>query len=340
MKDIKIENGIKEIKNIVMTDVEKKRIHDNILSFSSSSKSIQSPWFFESFSFLIKRRNLAYYIVIPLVFIISGGGVVFASQDSLPSSILYPIKVKIVEPIEGAISFSGEAKAKHESSLAKKRLIEAETLAKNGKLTVKNENKINNLLTIHTESLNKALNKVSKEDSSEVAEEIIINFRAEMNAHAKVLEMITIKDGKRGHVAKWGFEDIDTNVSNTARISAEKIKNTSKSNKIEEDDLKKYNEKKIKVKNLIEDVEDKDDEDTDVKNFKSNRRISEDAKDTIDKAKAYLDDADKKDQEGSLEEAYSSLLDSESSVKEANILKEVEQRVGKFKNNRDKQRDD
>lgn len=339
MKDIKIENGIKEIKNIVMTDVEKKRIHDNILS--SSSKSIQSPWFFESFSFLIKRRNLAYYIVIPLVFIISGGGVVFASQDSLPSSILYPIKVKIVEPIEGAISFSGEAKAKHESNLAKKRLIEAETLAKNGKLTAKNENKINNLLTIHTESLNKALDKVNEEDSSDIAEEIIINFRAEMNAHAKVLEMITTKDGKRGYIAKWGFEDDDTNVSSTARISAEKIKNTSKSNKkTEEDDLKKYNEKKIKVKNLIEDVEDKDDEDTDVENFKSNRRISEDTKDTIDKAKAYLDDADKKDQEGSLEEAYSSLLDSESSVKEANILKEVEQRVGKFKNNRDKQKDD
>lgn len=318
MKDKKLEIGINELKKVVMTDTEKNDIYKNIMSFSAPQKPIQSPWFAFSFSMISSRSRLVYYIVVPLIIILSSGGVVFASQDSLPDSILYPIKVKIMEPMEGALSFSQKSKAVYESSLAKKRLIEAETLAKNGKLDVKSEKKINDLLTTHTISLNNALDKVSASETPEISNEIITNFRAEMNAHAKVLDIITRREAPKKDIeVEDSSKDDNTKISNTARISAEKIKNTS--SRIEKNDFKKYKEKKEEIKSLIETANKNIDLNTEDKS-KREPRVVNDTHETIDQAKASLDNADKKDLEGDLEEAYSSLLDSESLVKEANIL--------------------
>ena len=94
-------------------------------------------------------------------------GVVFASQESLPNSIFYPLKVNIVEPIRGALTFSHKNKAKYEINLATERLVEAETLAGQGKLDKINEKKLNNLLNKHTvacESLGSTSQKRRFED--------------------------------------------------------------------------------------------------------------------------------------------------------------------------------
>jgi hypothetical protein len=320
MKDKKLEIGINEIKRVSMTDSEKNDVYRNIMSFSARVKSVQSPWFAFSFSIVSSRSRLVYYIVVPLIIILSSGSVVFASQDSLPDSILYPLKVKIVEPIKGVLSFSQKSKAIHESGLAKKRLLEAETLAKGGKLDVKNEKKISTLLTTHTISLNNALDKVNTSESPEVADEISTNFRAEMNAHAKVLDIIIKREEPKKDIETGDNSKNDNvKISNTARISAEKIKKTS--NKIEKNNFKKYKEKKEEIKSLIETTDknidlnlNREDED------EREPRVVSNTYETIDQAKASLDNADIKDLAGDLEEAYSSLLDSESLIKEANIL--------------------
>jgi len=242
--------------------------------------------------------------------------VVFASQDSLPDNILYPIKVKVLEPMEGALAFSNTAKAKHESGLATKRLIEAETLAKAGKLNSSNEEKINNLLTLHTISLNKALEKVDDTNATETIEDISTSFRAEMNAHAKVLAVIKEKQ-KQKKSNDNEVEKEDNKISNTAKVNAEKIKKIS--NKINKENIVKYNSKKEEVKSLIENTDEK------VKYTNQNENkieisTEDDTHKTIDKAREYLEDSTMKDKEGDWKEAYSSLLDSESSIKEANIL--------------------
>ena len=107
MENNKLKNGINEIRSIVMTDSEKARVFDNILKASTSnSKPIKSPWVTFSFVAMLQSNRLVYYIVIPLIIILSSGGVVFASQDSLPDNILYPIKVKVLEPMEGALALA------------------------------------------------------------------------------------------------------------------------------------------------------------------------------------------------------------------------------------------
>lgn len=230
MNDKKLKNGIDEVKKIVMTDSEKKHIFDNILNFSPKiQKPIKSPWSFYSFISMSHRTQLVYYIIIPLIIILSGGGAVFASQESLPDSILYPLKVKVVEPIEGALIFSPQAKAKHESSLATRRLVEAETLAKQGKLDIREEQKINKLIENHTQALDKALSKINKSNLNEDKDEIVTNFRAEMNAHARVLDIIKKEEenNKRENDFQKGNGSVP--ISETARLSADKIKEATKS---------------------------------------------------------------------------------------------------------------
>ncbi len=325
MKNIKLENGIKELKGMVMTHEEKKRIFQNVMDSSSVKiqKPIRSPWMLFLFTNSIFEKRLAYF-VIPLIIILTSAGVVFASEGSLPDGLLYPIKVKIVEPIKGAILSSPEAKARYESNLATKRLTEAENLSDKGKLNLSNERKINQLLDNHTEALNKALNDLKKEESREQLDEIMTNFYAQMNAHSRVIEILEEKNDKID-------DKINGNqLSNKARMNAENIKSNYKNkeenkesesgdNKNEEKKLEKYNAKRQIVEDLINKTSLNVNK-IDKKEFKSEQNIFEDTNETLKKAKDYLEQADIKDKKGDQDEAYNNLIDSEGSIKEAEIF--------------------
>ncbi len=327
-----IKKGIKEIKEITMTENEKQSVLRNIFNSPQYNKEqiIKSPWGVYAFVSLMKRNQLAYYVVIPLIIILSGGGVVFASQDSLPNDILYPIKVKILEPVEGALTFSQTEKAKYQSKLAKTRLVEAQTLAKEKKLDDSTEKKINKLLVSHTVALDNAINKVTANDSSKEIDEITTNFRAEMNANARILEIINEKeredeefeDVKKIAKEKNYEEDKEDNpLSVTARTSAMSIKDTSKEENIENIDY--YKEKKEKLKFLIDDL----DKNTEEKNINEETVATQSIYNTsnkIEEAKKYLEEFDKKEIEGNEKEARSLLLDSESLFKEIEILNKTE----------------
>lgn len=320
MEDKKIQNGIKEIRKIKMTTLEKERVFNSILKYSVEQKkeSFQSPWFGYSFLLKIHKSQLVYYIIIPLIIVLTSGGVVFASQESLPDSVLYPIKTKVVEPVISALNFSTKSKAKYESSLATERLVEAETLASLGQLDEEKEQKINNLLAKHTDNLNKNLKKMNEEDSFEQVDEIVIGFQAEMKAHARVLEMINTDEKY-----KSGNKISNTQISNSARSNASKIKNDSKNKENKEKDISdKYAKRKKSVDTLINSTS------TSVSQVSTevlelNQKIVDDTNETINEAKQFLDEAIYKENEGDREEAYNSLLESESSVKEAGIFLET-----------------
>ncbi|MFA6251096.1 MAG: DUF5667 domain-containing protein [Candidatus Paceibacterota bacterium] len=192
MENKKLQTGLEEIKKITMTAHEKKQVFDSVLSTPPERQEqlVRSPWSIYSFVSQIHKSNFAYYVIVPLLIIVTSGGIVFASEDSLPDSVLYPIKVSIIEPVRGALVFSQKSKAEYQSSLATERMIEAETLAKAGKLDKEKEKKLSTLLTNHTDALNKALAQVDQDKSGEQAEAIAINFQLEMNAHAEALDLI------------------------------------------------------------------------------------------------------------------------------------------------------
>lgn len=376
MENKKLQIGIKEIKNIKMTSVEKKRMFESVLhSYSSQNQSaIRSPWSTYFFTFRLPKNHFAYYMIAPLFILVISGGIVFASEDSLPSDILYPVKVNIVEPTRGALSVSPKAKAKYQSSLATERMIEAETLAKAGKLDKNKEEQLSVLITNHTDALNKALAEVDQDKSTEQADEIATNFRAEMNAHAEILEMIISKEKDLSSEQPQGDEIIkdveiqedqiitdspeDTEdtpeiseldnqnnpevmsaetavgissvevslsekeipgsqISEQARSSADEVINILEKNK-NENILSEYAKKKTDIGLLIDETT------ITISNLKINtpeeQTNIDNTNKTINEAKQFLDEADKKIKEGNKEGAYQDLITSEGLITKVRIF--------------------
>jgi hypothetical protein len=312
MKDKNLHNGIDEIHQITMTVLEKKRIFENITNSTvTSNRPVRSTWFSYSFLLSIHKNQLAYYIIIPLITILASSGVVFASQDSLPDSIFYPIKVNIVEPVVGILTFSQEGKAQHESNLATERMVEAEKLASQGKLDTVKEKKLNDLLVKHTNALNNALANINQDNSSDQTDEIVTNFNARMNAHARVLDIISNQESKPNSKV------FDNQISKNARFSANVIKDNSESK--DKNVSSKYKARKKVVDSLITSAA-TNINNTAVSATNTDQTIISDTNQTINDAKQYLDEAVNKENKGDSREAYKALLDSESAVKEADIF--------------------
>ncbi len=333
MKDKKLNLGINELKEIKMTSFEKQRVLDNVLSISASSntKPIQSPWFNYSFIFTVKRSRLVFYILVPLLIILTSSGVVFASQDVLPDSILYPIKVKVVEPIEGALLFTPKAKAKHESDLASTRLIEAEILASKGKLDAEKEKEINNLLKNHTNALNTALNQVDKSKDNNDVDDIVNNFQDEMNAHARVLDAIignNSEDISIGNIGNTSDVSSDIkvnknkgesfNLSETARFGANKIRDNQKGNNSDNGNKDNKDNKDNKEKDLVLPLMDITNEGVSVTTTpetKVDQKTIGNTSKKIDFSKKNLQKSNIKEKDDNNRDFYIKLLDSETSIK-------------------------
>ena len=235
--NLKLKTGIVEIRKIAMNALEKEHALKNILHSTVSPLSpVPSPWGFHSFTILIQKNRLLSYVVAScLILVLGGTGAVYASLDSLPGNILYPLKVNIIESVYSTFTFSLEGKAEYESGLATMRLIEAETLADRGELDAEKEKILTVLLESHTTALGKNLGKIQQKQPAEDknrkeddekdrdrADKIINNFQSEMNTHAQLLDTIQARGKKDGKNEK-------TESSKSARESANKIKDSFKS---------------------------------------------------------------------------------------------------------------
>lgn len=302
MNNKKIQSGIEDIKKIKMTNEEKSKVFNNIIN----QNPVPSIW--SNYFFFIKESRFARFAVVAFFIIFTSGGIVSASEESLPSSFLYPLKVQVVEPIKSAMKKTPEEKAQYQSDLATERLIEAETLASKGKLSKPNEKKIASLLNDHTKAFNQALTEMNQVESADYVQEAVTNFHAEMGAHAEVLDVITN-----------GSEDKENEVSKVARQNGEKIKSNLKESHDSKSD--KYRKKKEDIKLIIDStstelndvIEDKEVEEKII--HKTNK--------TLEKAKEYLNKAEQienEEENSNSNDAYSALLESESSAKEAGIF--------------------
>lgn len=342
MEEDKLKIGVKEIKEIKMTDLEKDHMLKNILNSPviSRERSIKSPWAVFSVVAVMHKNRLVYYGSVFSLAVVLGGGAVFASGNSLPGNVLYPLKVSVVEPIHSALTFSPKAKAEYESKLATKRLVEAEILESRGKLDKAKEEKLSLLLEDHAEAFNKAIENDDDDDA-------ITNFQAGLNAHAKVLELLNERNDKSEEQEK------NNKISETARVSANKIRASFKENKEEEkgkdnnedkneDKNKERNEERKKhVKEIINGTVQELEKHTSVDLYPTRKRIIDDTHKTLEEANKYLKEADEEDEKGDTKEAYFRLLDSESSAKEAGIFLKSGLKFKEYKNEeRDKDNTD
>lgn len=307
----------KDIREIKMTSDEKAYIFESILNTPTEIKApVRSPYTFFSFVSSFSKNRLVYSVSLGCLVVFISTGAVFASGNSLPGNILYPLKVKVVEPARGAFISSPIAKIEYESSLATKRIVEAEILASKDELDESKEEQLNSLLEGHTMAFNVAVDKFRQSDSFDenIDEDVSTNFEATMNAHARVLEVIN-EDKNTGKENKRNIK-----ISKTARDNAIKIRSTQKDKEDKEDqELEKYKKRITDVQSIIDktitDIDKNRDEVS-----SSKQKIINDAHKTLEDARKLLKESDEDDKRGDSKNSRSKLLDSERSAREASIF--------------------
>ena len=151
---------------------------------------VRSWWTSNSFvAWIGQNRTMSSVMAAFLILVIAGGGITYAAKGALPGGGLYGVKTQIVEPLKVAFAPTAADKAAVQVQIADTRLTEAETLAADGELTAPKQQQISNLLQQQVTDLSGTLAQVRKQSESK-ADDISVDFKASMNAHAHVLDTL------------------------------------------------------------------------------------------------------------------------------------------------------
>ena len=120
MDNEQFKKGIEDLKSIRLTDVEKARMLESIFA-----TPIPSPYM---------KRIPVFAFVYSFILLITAGGITYASASSLPGDVLYTIKTGVVESVLDVVNRSPENRIVWEEEKVERRIVEAEVLAKQGRL--------------------------------------------------------------------------------------------------------------------------------------------------------------------------------------------------------------
>src|SRR3989344_6680365 len=120
MDNEQFKKGIEDLKSIRLTDVEKARMLESIFA-----TPIPSPYM---------KRIPVFAFVYSFILLITAGGITYAYASSLPGDVLYTIKTGVVESVLDVVNRSPENRIVWEEEKVERRIVEAEVLAKQGRL--------------------------------------------------------------------------------------------------------------------------------------------------------------------------------------------------------------
>lgn len=300
-----------------MSSAEKQAVFGRIM------QKTKSPWTVYSFGTWVQKHRWVSALAVFIIVVVAGNSAVLASQESLPGDTFYPIKVNIVEPIRVALATNTLAKAEIQTQLIQNRLQESETLAARGKLDTKKEQNLNERIEKQVSDLAVSINKV-KDASPKVAEDISTTLEASINTHDKILDVIAIN---RGENRSKRTKD----VSVTSKMVNPELNDEKEKNKDNE-----YLKKKESVKSLIKKTTIDVASSTMATSSILQETIMDNAQANLDHAKEKLREAEDHDKNGDADEAYSALIDSERSTKEAALFIKAKERLEKESKKEDK----
>lgn len=362
MKDPRFNKAIKNIKEIFMTSAEKQRILAQVLSENpveekiakkTYTKSVKSPWSVYSFGTWIETHRWISAVAVLIIIVVVGNSAVLASYNALPGDKLYSVKVNVVEPIRLALATTPTIKAEIQTEFVQDRLQEAETLAARGRLDTVKENDINQRIEQQVSDLVTNIERVKK-TSPEKADDINTTLEASVNTHERILDVIAINRGEsRGRKTK--LADVTPMIPEkaappaaTAAMTApttaatpsvvsesdDMNKSTSASKRsesmIDQKKNTKYSKKKGSVESLIKaTTADLTSATTTATSSPIQETMANDAQNTLNRAQEKLQEADEHNKNGNSGEAYSALIDSERSTKEAALFIKAKTRLEK-----------
>ena len=136
-----IDQLVESARNVRLTSEASARIRERLIVHMHANpavaKPLQSPYqsFFNILSPLTSTLRMPAMALALILVVTLGGATAFAAAGTLPGDTLYPVKVNVIEPVQGLFSLSPEAKAEWQVSLAETRVEEVVRLADKEQLT-------------------------------------------------------------------------------------------------------------------------------------------------------------------------------------------------------------
>lgn len=152
------------------------------------TRSVRSPYFV----FFTSRAFVASALILILI-LGSGASVTYAAGNSLPGQTLYPIKVDVDEPVQGAViaaTEGTEGTAEWQNTLAERRITEAATLAAEGKLASSTEQYLQNQAELHVAQSEDDSAQLAAAGNTNAADDVRTDLAARLAAHAQLLTLI------------------------------------------------------------------------------------------------------------------------------------------------------
>jgi hypothetical protein len=205
-----IETMLARLKQVQLTEEESATMRSRLQIYAhlhaapsigaEDSEEIKFPFFSPSHFISIRSSLYSYLssypravggIALVLLVLVGTTGVTYASQDALPGDALYPVKVSLVEPIQGALITSPVAQANWQTELTSRRLSEAATLATEDKLSTSTQAYLADAVSEHVKNAEAEASKLSSSGNSNAAVQVRANLEANLTAHAEFLALIT-----------------------------------------------------------------------------------------------------------------------------------------------------
>jgi len=142
-------------------------------------------------AWLLAPRRFATALVV--VLFVTSSGISYAAQGALPGDALYAVKVRVNEPVLGALALSSSQKAEWAMRVAGERLKEAATLSAAGRLTATAQA---DLQANFNEHATQAIAQIDEEAqiSPETGAQGALRFEAQLSEYGRVLSEVGTGD--------------------------------------------------------------------------------------------------------------------------------------------------
>ena len=122
-----------------------------------------------------------------VVFLCIGGSIAFAAQASLPGDVLYPIKVNVTEPLQGATKLSLKAQAQWNTTLVQRRLEEVELLSSQKITPAVNAALLTTAFQKQADAATKNISALAASGDVQTASQAASDYEASLRAHERIV---------------------------------------------------------------------------------------------------------------------------------------------------------
>lgn len=162
-----IESQLKKGKIVRLTIAEKAHIK-NVLIFHMHQTREMIPSSFAQTSWLSFETLSRVMTTFLVVILIGAGTLTYASENTLPGDLLYPIKIHVKEALEVRLASTTEKKVTLQKRQIEKRLAEVKTIQLTAVLSPSQTESVREAFVDHAEDFHKNVNKLQAEGKEEI----------------------------------------------------------------------------------------------------------------------------------------------------------------------------